>query len=406
MKHRIFINHLFIALLLPTLIISCQSNKTLTTNTTPADEDTLISRIAKGDMEGVLRSLESGESPDTVDAFGETALGTAAWKGSTDITTFLLLAGADPDKADLYGETPLHRALSAGHSEVAALLLSAGASDDVQDGMGRRPSERGSLPSQNTLDRMGKLFAATQDYYAKNGNLQESRHFLVWSAMPELTREKGEEWSSYTERSTTAKLSAWLALTDMAFPPEIPVPPTPKPINLVQDPWENNKEFETRVQKANTERAAVIADLQKQYQSEVEARNRQIVALNHLQAQRKQQMPDYRRSFALIAMSMLFPHTSFEKAELNQDTSQLFFSGVATKTDTLGTFETASADINLRKAALSTPEKLRLEVKPYATQTGEFGIESVEITFDGQTCRPNPHPEVPVSRPPAPLPSI
>ncbi len=64
--------------------------------------------LAAGDVDSALDFLESGVSLTETDAYGETALFTAARYGHTDLIALLLLKGADPKDVNVFGESPLH----------------------------------------------------------------------------------------------------------------------------------------------------------------------------------------------------------------------------------------------------------------------------------------------------------
>ena len=149
------------------------SNKTIETvlaaarNQSPVSADVLISAVQSGDQESVRALIAAGADVNAPTRDGNTALGTAAGNGDTEIVKLLLHAGARPSRrpnkallnelmeaasggypdivqmlldagADINeqradGETALHWAASSGHPEVVALLLKAGASTKVRN---------------------------------------------------------------------------------------------------------------------------------------------------------------------------------------------------------------------------------------------------------------------------------
>lgn len=90
----------------------------------PIDEE-LIQAAKSGDLAHVKTLLKKGAEVKAVGAHGETALGSAAREGHTEIVELLLDAGADlratSDK--YYGKTALIGAADKGHLEIVQLLL-------------------------------------------------------------------------------------------------------------------------------------------------------------------------------------------------------------------------------------------------------------------------------------------
>ena len=73
------------------------------------------------------------------DKYGETALHSAASRGTPANITVLLKAGADVNTRDKYGETPLHEAAALGTPANIALLLKAGADVNARTEDGYTP---------------------------------------------------------------------------------------------------------------------------------------------------------------------------------------------------------------------------------------------------------------------------
>ena len=88
----------------------------------------LIETVLGGWADGCKRMLSEGESPDTRDSLGQSALMVAAAYGRTECVEALLAAGADTELADRRGMTALMEAVSHGRGDCVAALLAAGAS--------------------------------------------------------------------------------------------------------------------------------------------------------------------------------------------------------------------------------------------------------------------------------------
>jgi len=71
-------------------------------------------------------------------------------------------------------------------------------------------------------------------------------------------------WKDRLDRVVQSELRNWFAPQNAGLD-EIPTPSYPAALSLKQEPWETNKEFEDRVEKARTERRLAIERLQAEY---------------------------------------------------------------------------------------------------------------------------------------------
>jgi ankyrin repeat protein len=92
-----------------------------------AADSALVAAVKKADLETVRRMLQKGESANTANADGSTALHWAVESDQAEMTRVLLRAGADAKRANRYGMTPLHLAAVNGNATVMRDLLDAGA---------------------------------------------------------------------------------------------------------------------------------------------------------------------------------------------------------------------------------------------------------------------------------------
>lgn len=92
---------------------------------------TLTKAAGEGDVEVVIRQLDSGMNINQRDIRGFTALHEAAWKGQSNVVRILLERGADFKIRSNEGLNPLQYAALRGHVDVVRLLLNAGADPGV-----------------------------------------------------------------------------------------------------------------------------------------------------------------------------------------------------------------------------------------------------------------------------------
>jgi len=87
----------------------------------------LLAAAARGDLQGVQDALGRGESVDTRNPAGATALLLASASGSLPVIQTLISAGADVNAAANDGRTPLSAATAGGYDEIARVLKASGA---------------------------------------------------------------------------------------------------------------------------------------------------------------------------------------------------------------------------------------------------------------------------------------
>lgn len=80
-----------------------------------------------GDAPALSALLDAGESIDSLDRYGQTALMLTAPYGHSAAARVLIQAGADLDHTAKYGLSALMLATINGHEEIARLLVEAGA---------------------------------------------------------------------------------------------------------------------------------------------------------------------------------------------------------------------------------------------------------------------------------------
>ena len=98
----------------------------------------LVELAKSGDIGALQGRLDAGESPDSVDRMGVSALAYAARRGDLAMLELLLSHGAEPNKTDDTGNSPLMEAAARGHGEIVKRLLDVGAEPDKANKWGFR----------------------------------------------------------------------------------------------------------------------------------------------------------------------------------------------------------------------------------------------------------------------------
>ncbi|HUN45461.1 MAG TPA: ankyrin repeat domain-containing protein [Stellaceae bacterium] len=103
------------------------------------NSDALPSAAEQNKIDDVQTRLSAGDSPDTVDKNGRTALTYAAMLGNAAMAKLLIDRGASVKFRDKLGNTALHWAADRGNSELVSLLLAAHAPVDDENKQGITP---------------------------------------------------------------------------------------------------------------------------------------------------------------------------------------------------------------------------------------------------------------------------
>ena len=101
---------------------------------------------------------------------------------------------------------------------------------------------------------------------------------------------KNTTWQNKVSFATSYNLRKWLESGIQEFA-EIKSPQYPPALNLSQDKWESNKEFEDRVALARTERQKEIDRIQISYKAQVDKRNADIQKQLFFRLEKEKQLP-------------------------------------------------------------------------------------------------------------------
>ena len=131
------------------------------------DGDELLHAAGRGNLSGVLASLENGIDVDYDNGFG-TALYLAATGGHEDVVKALLAAGANVAYRGNGGVTPLLWAADYGRDGVVTALLASGADINQEDDSGWTALIHASSSGRTTVVKILLAAGADVDHMAKN----------------------------------------------------------------------------------------------------------------------------------------------------------------------------------------------------------------------------------------------
>jgi hypothetical protein len=216
---------------------------------------------------------------------------------------------------------------------------------------------------------------------------QEGRFLKFYSrTFSKNPQDKNEQaskttWGDRVSKRVSANLADWFSKSGGVIPSEIPLPAFPAALNLTQEKWESDAEFESRVSAARRGRQAEIDRIQTEYKRKVDARNIQIVAIQKRRAEVESTLPAKKLDVIEEALKSELLPLKLVSTDFDPNRAVLFVK-VSVDGRDAETFEYKDSPIDLRRTALTTPEKLDLKPVFYITDSGEFGLRSILVQAD------------------------
>ncbi len=242
----------------------------------------------------------------------------------------------------------------------------------------------------------GRLYSAFGSVLRTVGNAAEQYPFALHSQLfiesravealsNTLSQELSIPWKERLDRAVQTSLLKWL-FSDESLLGEIPSPSYPAALALKQDPWETNKEFEDRVEKARTERRQSIDSLQAEYRAKVEERNRRVAEYNKQRQEREAGLPQWRQELILAGINILAPTVALSDPTLDQQTGALT---VAAQVEALGkqTFAFSGTAQAFRRAVMTETKSLRAKPEFEVSDAGEISLRALTLEGGGDTAR-------------------
>ena len=170
---------------------------------------------------------------------------------------------------------------------------------------------------------------------------------------------------------------------------EIPAPTFPAALSLKQEPWETNKEFEDRVEKARNDRRLTIERIQADYKKRVDARNQNVAAYNKIRQEREAGLADRRRELINGALEALNPSVSLSEVAFDQQSGALT---VSAQVDGLSkqTFAFTGTPQEFRRAALTSPASMRAKPIFQISNLGDISLQAINVEVGGTNARGAP----------------
>lgn len=190
------------------------------------------------------------------------------------------------------------------------------------------------------------------------------------------------DWAAKLNSLVGESLKSWLEEDVFTNVSEIKLPTFPPSLNLSQEQWETNKEFEGRIAASRNSRQKEIERLQIEYKSKVDSRNAEIQRVAKLRADKEKQLPSKKKEFFLQAVQYIKFNVEASSASLDQGNGTLFID-VSIERSKPERFAFKDAPQQVRRDALTSPSSLSLKPEFFVSDSGQFGIKAINIESGG-----------------------
>lgn len=235
--------------------------------------------------------------------------------------------------------------------------------NQAQDEARRRGVNCSNIAAQNRLDQ--QELAIKETFQKKFDQLPKQ---MEWSA--KLNSVVGDLLKTWLEEGLSGNFS------------EIKAPIFPPPISLSQEKWETNKEFEDRIATSRANRQKEIERLQVDYKNKVDTRNAEIQRVAKLRADKEKELPSKKKELLIQAVRYMNIYAEGVSASLDQESGALYVE-ISVDKGKAEKFIFKDAPQQIRKIALTTPSTLILKPEFFVSDSGQFGIKTINIESGG-----------------------
>ena len=196
-----------------------------------------------------------------------------------------------------------------------------------------------------------------------------------------LAENKNLIWSEQVTKTVTTLLRAWLEEGTPVIS-EIAPPAFPSALRLSQEKWESNKEFEDRLASSRVERQKEIERIQIDYKAKVDKRNSDIQAITQNRNEKEKQLASRKKELINQVLKSINLQLIAKAASFDPESSILYVD-VSVAEGKVERYEYKNTPIQLRRDAITFPGNLNLTPVFSITNSGQFGINSINIESSG-----------------------
>ena len=213
------------------------------------------------------------------------------------------------------------------------------------------------------------------------------------STMPDVPRRRLEQgnlilkelqpdgrlnWTERVTKAVSAMLRAWINENDSAVATEVMPPKFPPPLNLSQEKWESNKEFEDRVSSSRADRQKEIEKIQVSYKEGVDKRNADINKIAKLKNEKEKQLTARKKEFINEALGYINLKITPKAVTFDPERAILYVDA-SIEDGSVQRFEYQNAPVQIRRDALTSIGSLTVKPEFFVKESGQFGIQALKI---------------------------
>jgi hypothetical protein len=190
------------------------------------------------------------------------------------------------------------------------------------------------------------------------------------------------DWSGKVNLVVGNFIKQWLEENPFTNLSEVKSPEFPSALNLSQEKWETNKEFEDRITSSRISRQREIDRIQADYKSKVDKRNVEIQKLVQIRAEKERQLPAKKKELLTQALQHLNLQVDAKSVSFDQESGALYID-VSIDKAAPERYAFKDAPQQVRRDALTSTNSLVLKPDFFVSDSGQFGIRAINIESGG-----------------------
>lgn len=189
-------------------------------------------------------------------------------------------------------------------------------------------------------------------------------------------------WADRVTLLVSNRLREWLEQNLATNLLEIKLPDFPPALNLTQNKWETNKEFEDRIQIARIDRQKEIEQIQGEYRARVDKRNSEIQIITQARLEKEKQLPAQKKELLKQTLQDLNLQIDVSEVNFDQQSGTLFIN-LSIGNAGIERYAFKDAPLQVRRDALTLAKSLTFKPDFFITDDGQFGIKSISMESSG-----------------------
>jgi len=190
------------------------------------------------------------------------------------------------------------------------------------------------------------------------------------------------DWKTRVNNAVNTLIKEWIDGDSYKYLAEIPLPEFPPALQLNQENWESNKEFEERITLLRLRRQRESEVIQAEYKLKVSKRNTEIQKINQLRLEKEKQLPTKRRELLSSVLGQLNLQILSKSISFDQEKGFLYFD-LALENEPAEKYVFKNVPQQQRKNMLTSAVPITFKPEFFVLDSGQFGIKSIILESSG-----------------------